>query len=121
MSEHVRALTSPAVSQAEADITSAMIARAARSPVPAMIEPVVFLDVAQCEVVAALAGTGTLLVVEGAAGAGKRPRGLTATGHGYVVSLPYPLQSFYGVALKPGRLAPSQAVAWGRTPTAALR
>jgi exodeoxyribonuclease V alpha subunit len=73
--EHVRALTSPAVLEVEADITSAMIARAARSPVPAVleavVEPVVPLDVAQREVVAALAGTGTLLVVEGAAGAGK--------------------------------------------------
>jgi exodeoxyribonuclease V alpha subunit len=75
--EHVRALTSPAVLEAEADITSAMIARAARSPVPAVLEAVVdaeavvCLDVAQREVVAALAGTGTLLVVEGAAGAGK--------------------------------------------------
>ena len=73
--EHVRALTSPAVLAAEADITSAMIARAARSPVrvdiEADLEAVVCLDVAQREVVAALAGSGTLLVVEGAAGAGK--------------------------------------------------
>ena len=73
--EHVRALTSPAVLQVEADITSAMIARAQESPIPAvleaLVEPVVSLDVAQREVVAALAGTGTLLVVEGAAGAGK--------------------------------------------------
>ena len=73
--EHVRALTSPAVLEVEADITTRMIARAEMSPVPAVIEPVVAgvgsLDVAQREVVAALAGTGTLLVVEGAAGAGK--------------------------------------------------
>jgi exodeoxyribonuclease V alpha subunit len=73
--EHVRALTSPAVLEVEADITSAMIARAAQSPVPAVLEadlePVAWLDVAQREVVAALAGTGSLLVVEGAAGAGK--------------------------------------------------
>src|SRR5665647_1708487 len=69
--EHVRALTSPAVIEVEADITSAMIARAQECPVRADLEPVAWLDVAQREVVAALAGTGTLLVVEGAAGAGK--------------------------------------------------
>jgi exodeoxyribonuclease V alpha subunit len=69
--EHVRALTSPAVLEVEADITTAMIARAQESPVRADLEPAVSLDVAQREVVAALAGTGTLLVVEGAAGAGK--------------------------------------------------
>jgi exodeoxyribonuclease V alpha subunit len=69
--EHVRALTSPAVIEVEADITTRMIARAQESPVPAVLEPVACLDVAQREVVAALAGTGTLLVVEGAAGAGK--------------------------------------------------
>ena len=69
--EHVRALTSPAVLEVEADITGRMIARAEESPVPADLEAVACLDVAQREVVAALAGTGTLLVVEGAAGAGK--------------------------------------------------
>jgi conjugative relaxase-like TrwC/TraI family protein len=69
--EHVRALTSPAVLEVEADITTAMIARAQESPVRAHLEPAAGLDVAQREVVAALAGTGTLLVVEGAAGAGK--------------------------------------------------
>jgi exodeoxyribonuclease V alpha subunit len=69
--EHVRALTSPAVIETEADITTRMIARAQESPVRANLEPVAWLDVAQREVVAALAGDGTLLVVEGAAGAGK--------------------------------------------------
>ncbi len=73
--EHVRALTSPAVIEVETDITTRMIARAQTSPVPAVLESVheavVRLDVAQREVVAALAGTGTLLVVQGAAGAGK--------------------------------------------------
>jgi exodeoxyribonuclease V alpha subunit len=69
--EHVRALTSPGVIETEADITTRMIARAQESPVRADLEPVAWLDVAQREVVAALAGTGTLLVVEGAAGAGK--------------------------------------------------
>jgi exodeoxyribonuclease V alpha subunit len=71
--EHVRALTSPAVIETEADITTRMIARAQESPVPAVVDAqaVVRLDVAQREVVAALAGDGALLVVEGAAGAGK--------------------------------------------------
>ena len=73
--EHVRALTSAAVLAVEADITTRMIARAARAPVPAELEAVleaeVWLDVAQRAVVSALAGTGTLLVVQGAAGAGK--------------------------------------------------
>jgi exodeoxyribonuclease V alpha subunit len=69
--EHVRALTSPAVIEVEADITTRMIARAQESPVRADLAPVASLDVAQREVVAALAGTGALLVVEGAAGAGK--------------------------------------------------
>src|SRR5665647_1718909 len=68
---HVRALTSPPAIETEADITTRMIARAQESPVRADLEPVAWLDVAQREVVAALAGTGTLLVVEGAAGAGK--------------------------------------------------
>jgi len=96
--EHVRALTSPAVLEVEADITSAMIARAARSPVPAVVEavlePVVSLDVAQREVVAALAGDGTLLVVEGAAGAGKTTTlaaartALAVQGHRLVVVTP---------------------------------
>jgi thymidine kinase len=96
--EHVRALTSPAVLEVEADITSAMIARAVRSPVPAvvetLVEPVVSLDVAQREVVAALAGTGTLLVVEGAAGAGKTTtlaaarQALAGQGHRLVVVTP---------------------------------
>ena len=96
--EHVRALTSPAVLQVEADITSVMIARAQESPVPAvleaLVEPVVSLDVAQREVVAALAGTGTLLVVEGAAGAGKTTTlaaaqtALAQQGHRLVVVTP---------------------------------
>ena len=96
--EHVRALTSPAVVEVEADITSAMIARAQASPVPAVLEadlePVASLDVAQRVVVAALAGTGTLLVVEGAAGAGKTTTlaaartALAEQGHRLVVVTP---------------------------------
>ena len=96
--EHVRALTSPAVLEVEADITTAMIARVQESPVPAVLEalfgPVVSLDVAQREVVAALAGTGTLLVVAGAAGAGKTTTlaaaqtALAQQGHRLVVVTP---------------------------------
>jgi exodeoxyribonuclease V alpha subunit len=96
--EHVRALTSPAVLEVEADITSAMIARAARPPVPAVLEadlePVAWLDVAQREVVSALAGNGALLVVQGAAGAGKTTTlaaaatALAGQGHRLVVVTP---------------------------------
>jgi exodeoxyribonuclease V alpha subunit len=94
--EHVRAMTSPAVLQVEADITSAMIARAAMLPDRAVVssEAGVCLDVAQREVVAALAGTGALLVVQGAAGAGKTTTlaaaaaALAGQGHRLVVVTP---------------------------------
>jgi len=92
--EHVRALTSLAVIEVEADITSAMIARAETSPVRAVVEAVAWLDVAQREVVAALAGDGALLVVEGAAGAGKTTtlaaarQALAGQGHRLVVVTP---------------------------------
>jgi exodeoxyribonuclease V alpha subunit len=92
--EHVRALTSPAVIETEADISTRMIARAQQSPVRADLEPVASLDVAQREVVAALAGTGTLLVIEGAAGAGKTTTlaaartALAQQGHRLVVVTP---------------------------------
>jgi conjugative relaxase-like TrwC/TraI family protein len=73
--EHVRALTSPAVLAVEDDITSRMIARAS-SPgtIPrgtAALASRSGLDPAQRAVVAALAGPRRLVVVEGAAGAGK--------------------------------------------------
>jgi conjugative relaxase-like TrwC/TraI family protein len=75
--EHVRALTSPKVLEVEADLINRIARRAqqpARSarthdgptpPTPGDLDP------AQVRVAAALAGDGPLLVVEGAAGAGK--------------------------------------------------
>ena len=73
--EHVRALTSQRVLDVEADISTRLAARAAQTT--PSLEPVGdgvggrVLDPAQQGAVAALAGTASLLVVEGAAGAGK--------------------------------------------------
>jgi len=78
--EHLRALTSPQVLAVEGELTTRLIARAAHTPAgpasPAQhmvggIEGAQELDGAQQVVVAALAGTGALTLVEGAAGAGK--------------------------------------------------
>jgi exodeoxyribonuclease V alpha subunit len=72
--EHVRAFTSRGVLDVEADLVARLAGRAEQSAAPARVGPVVAgraLDVAQQQVVAALAGTGKLLVIEGAAGSGK--------------------------------------------------
>ena len=78
--EHLRALTSSEVLAVEGELTTRLIARAAHTPAgpvsPAHhmaggIETGQELDGAQQVVVAALAGTGALTLVEGAAGAGK--------------------------------------------------
>ncbi len=78
--EHLRALTSPQVLAVEGELTTRLIARASHTPAgPASaaqqmvggIEAAGELDGAQQAVVAALAGTGPLTLVEGAAGAGK--------------------------------------------------
>ncbi len=78
--EHLRALTSPQVLAVEGEITTRLAARAAHTPAgPASSAPQVAggiqaaqeLDGAQQAVAAALAGTGPLILVEGAAGAGK--------------------------------------------------
>ncbi len=72
--EHVRALTSRRVLDVEADLTTRLAARADHPSTP---EPVGgriggrVLDPAQQAAVAALAGTARLVVIEGAAGAGK--------------------------------------------------
>lgn len=71
---HVRALTSERVLEVEADLVDRLAARATSPGAPARMSPVVArvsLDEAQQRVVAALAGTHRLIVVEGAAGAGK--------------------------------------------------
>jgi hypothetical protein len=81
--EHLRALTSPEVLAVEGELTTRLIARAAHTPatpaspasparhVAGGIEAAGELDAAQQAAVAALAGTGSLTLVEGAAGAGK--------------------------------------------------
>lgn len=72
--EHVRALTSHDVLDAEADLVTRLAGRAEQPATAARVGGTVAghrLDDAQQRVVAALAGTSTLLVIEGAAGAGK--------------------------------------------------
>ena len=75
--EHIRALTSPAVLAVEAEIVTRLIGRAeqpadhTRLADPDRAAGKGTLDVAQRSAVAALGGDAALLVVEGAAGAGK--------------------------------------------------
>jgi exodeoxyribonuclease V alpha subunit len=76
--DHVRALTSERVLAVEDDLVARLTRRAdlvrGRSRMDDLVEDLVAqldLDLAQRQVVAALAGTSPLLVVEGAAGAGK--------------------------------------------------
>ncbi len=72
--EHVRALTSRRVLEVEADLVTRLVARAADAGACEQVGHVVAgrnLDHAQREVVAALAGGHQLMVIEGAAGAGK--------------------------------------------------
>jgi len=70
--EHIRSLTSQRVLDVEADLVAAMAQRAQRPGAPANLTVVsANLDAAQRDAVAVLAGTGQLVVVEGAAGAGK--------------------------------------------------
>ncbi|GEP33864.1 hypothetical protein NSZ01_16320 [Nocardioides szechwanensis] len=72
--EHVRALTSDLVLYVEADLVTRLAGRAEQPVAAARVGGTVAghrLDDAQQRVVAALGGTGTLLVIEGAAGAGK--------------------------------------------------
>jgi exodeoxyribonuclease V alpha subunit len=71
--EHVRALTSPHVLGTEADIVARLASRA-QAPVASAVlstDHVEGLDDAQRTAVAALAGHAQLVVIEGAAGAGK--------------------------------------------------
>jgi exodeoxyribonuclease V alpha subunit len=72
--EHVRALTSRRVLDVEAELVTCLAARAHHPAMPTQVGRMIArreLDAAQQRVVAALAGTGKLLVIEGAAGAGK--------------------------------------------------
>jgi exodeoxyribonuclease V alpha subunit len=79
--EHIRALTSRHVLDIESDLAGRLASRAnvpAAAPEPGGINAVADLDTAQQNVVAALASHQQLVVVEGAAGAGKTTT-LTAT------------------------------------------
>jgi conjugative relaxase-like TrwC/TraI family protein len=71
--EHVRALTSPHVIAVEVDIVARLADRASVPPTPATLSPTAGtgLDEAQRTAVTALTGQAELIVVEGAAGAGK--------------------------------------------------
>lgn len=71
--EHVRSLTSRHVLSTEADIVTRLASLAQTPVVPAVAPPaaVTCLDDPQRAAVAALAGTADLVVIEGAAGAGK--------------------------------------------------
>jgi exodeoxyribonuclease V alpha subunit len=75
--EHIRSWTSRPVLDVEADLVTRMAARDGRTPRdglgldPPPAGPVSGLDAGQAAVVAALAGDRRLVVVEGAAGAGK--------------------------------------------------
>jgi len=92
--EHVRALTSREVLAVEADLVTRMIDRAGTPARRGKVPDGANLDLAQRDAVALLAGTGTLLVVEGAAGAGKTTTLATArtaierSGHRLVVVTP---------------------------------
>ena len=71
--EHVRSLTSPHVLEVEADLITRLARRADQPARRARIggRGLVRIDPTQAAVVGALAGDGPLVVVEGAAGAGK--------------------------------------------------
>lgn len=71
--EHIRAWCSAEVLRVEADIVARLIDRAKSSGQPATLTDgdAAGLDVAQRDAVAALSGTAEVLVIEGAAGAGK--------------------------------------------------
>ncbi|WP_245994143.1 MobF family relaxase [Nocardioides immobilis] len=72
--EHVRAFTSREVLDVEADLVARLFARTEHQGAPDRVGHVIAgrrLDAAQREVVAGLAGTHRLIVIEGAAGAGK--------------------------------------------------
>jgi exodeoxyribonuclease V alpha subunit len=94
--EHVRSLTSPQVLDVEAEVTGRIARRATRPACRARMSGrrLVRIDPTQAAVVGALAGDGPLVVVEGAAGAGKTTalrttqEILTRQGHRLVVVTP---------------------------------
>lgn len=112
--EHIRALTSNEVLSVEANILR-RLARRAEQPakrVRATVRGMVRVDPSQAAVVGTLAGTGQLVVVEGAAGAGKTTalrathRLLELQGHRLVVVTP---------TLKAAEVAAAETGADGRS------
>ncbi|MEJ7831659.1 MAG: MobF family relaxase [Nocardioides sp.] len=81
--EHIRSLTSPRVLAVEHEITARLEARSGSGEAPARSEQIAAggLDVAQQHVAQQLAGQAGLLVVEGAAGAGKTSTLAAAQAH----------------------------------------
>ena len=71
MPEHIRALTSRQVLKVETDITERLAARPSGEPGRAPLLAADDIDETQLKVVASLAGSQDLVVIEGAAGAGK--------------------------------------------------
>ena len=69
--EHVRVLSSPHVLDVERDLTTRLTTRAASPGASRRLRPLPGLDDMQRSAVEALTGTSRLLVIEGAAGAGK--------------------------------------------------
>src|SRR5690606_34713280 len=69
--DHIRALTSSEVLAVEDDITTSLQARGAQAGVLGDFTGGEWLDSAQAKTVRGLAGSHRLVVVEGAAGAGK--------------------------------------------------
>jgi hypothetical protein len=133
--EHVRALTSRHVLDVEADLLARLAARGAAGV--ATVEPTVVngLDAGQRAAVTALAGDARLVVVEGAAGAGKTTtlaaarEALAARGHRLLVVTPT-LKAAQAATAEVGTRAGSAAWlawqhgwrwdatgAWTRTPT----
>jgi len=111
--EHIRALTSRAVLGVEADMTNSFAVRGSMPGIPANITGG-DLDEAQMRAVATLAGKHRLVVIEGAAGAGKTAtlagtRTIIAqTGHRMIVVTPT-LKAAQVVATEVGSQAHSAA------------
>ncbi len=111
--EHIRALTSLDVLGVEADLSSSFAVRASLPGLPVMITGG-DLDEKQMRAVATLAGKHRLVVVEGAAGAGKTATlagtrtVLAATGYGMIVVTPT-LKAAQVVATEIGSQAHSAA------------
>jgi hypothetical protein len=133
--EHVRSLTSRHVLDVEADLLARLAARGVAAVAP--VEPAVVngLDAGQRAAAAALAGDARLVVVEGAAGAGKTTtlaaagEALAAHGHRLLVVTPT-LKAAQAATAEVGTRAGSAAWlawqhgwrwdttgAWTRTPT----